>query len=100
MGKVKAGVISFFLLFLVACGANISDEELYDEAISILESDFAEPNAFTLEYSSLEMTEIEELDDNLYEVSGNVFDQYQNGASFTVKISIDGDVMDYEWMVE
>ncbi|WP_449355128.1 hypothetical protein ACUL41_03045 [Virgibacillus natechei] len=100
MGKVKAGVISFFLLLLVACGASISDEELYDEAIGVLESDFAEPNGHVLEYSSLEMTEINELDDNLYEVNGNVFDEYQNGASFTVKISINGDMMNYEWIVE
>ncbi|MBP1969365.1 hypothetical protein J2Z83_001469 [Virgibacillus natechei] len=84
----------------MACGETMSDEELYEEAISVLESEFAEPNEFTLEYSSFEMTEIEEIGDNLYEVSGNVFDAYQNGAGFTVKISIDSDTMDYEWMIE
>lgn len=100
MGKLKVGVVSLFIIFLMACGSGLSDEQLYDEAINVLETEFAEPNGYDLEYSELEMAEIEEVGDNLYEVRGNLFDQYQTGASFTVKISIDGDMMNYEWLVE
>jgi len=98
--KLKIGIVSLFVLFLVACGTGISDEELYNEAIDILETEFAQAYGFELEYSSIDMVEIEEMDDNLYEVRGNVYDQYQTGAEFTVKMSIDGDMINYEWMIE
>ncbi|GAB3049242.1 hypothetical protein [Virgibacillus ainsalahensis] len=100
MRKFKVAIVALFALFLMACGPALSDEELYDEAVSILETEFAEPNGYELEYSSLEMVEIEEVGDDLYEVRGNLFDQYQTGAAFTVKISVSEDKLNYEWLVE
>lgn len=96
----KLIVLLLLLLPLTACGAP-SEEVIYEDVISILEEDLPGEGIFDSEFSSQQMTEIQDLGEGLYEVKGHIQTPYDGIYPYTMKIKYeDGDWAEYEWVTQ
>lgn len=98
--KKGFGLVAIVVLsILVACGAP-AKEQIHTDAIDIIDVDMKDRGVAGLSWPTEDMSEIEDLGDGLYKVSGMVGDEDGYGNEFWVKLRYDrGDIVDYEWYV-
>ena len=93
---VLVGVISSSAL-LAACGVN--DKAVYTDATNMLQQGLEDNGIYDSEISTFKMSEVEDLGNNRYRVTGKVF---KNGMAFhySVELVYEGNSYEGEWNVQ
>lgn len=108
MKKLLIAVSLFFVL--VACSSSPSTDTIYQQGMFALRTDLQEEiikdlgtTDFSLELSSPNMVDIEEVNTGIYEMTGvaTVDHDFRQIGFFTIRMVFDGDEMiEYEWTVD
>jgi len=103
MKAIKFLSVMMMVVLLTAC-SSVSDDKVFDDAVQILTENMDLGYQEKMELSSKSMTEIVEVKDNLYEISGTAFftqgfDEYSK--TYVLKVMyVDGEVTDWEYRLK
>lgn len=93
---VIIGIIIVWNMF----GTGVSEKQIYQDAIDVLETDYAQEEGIDVEYPGQDLVDIDEEKSNVYVVTGNIYGDNNMGYPFSVKLVYkQKNITDYEWQV-
>ncbi|WP_188383245.1 hypothetical protein [Ornithinibacillus halotolerans] len=85
---------------LVACGNSVTEDELYGYAKNIIEVEVAQEHDLgNIEINPKAFTTFIDKGNGYWTVEGQVFDDFGNGADYTIEFYFESDQYEYQWEI-